>query len=126
MTRIGRRSGRTRGSELGLETIVNANLGTRKRVTSLLSGTTTKTPASLEFTQGQTGMATIDTVQVTVAGLPATTAGLGGSLDFLVSKIEGGTILITEASLTSLNQDVRLFVTIVGRADPLRTGTVPQ
>ncbi len=71
-------------------------------------------------------MATIDTVQITPAGLPATTAGLVSSLNFLVSKIEGGTILVTEASLTTLNQDVRLFVTIVGRADPLRTGTVPQ
>ncbi len=114
------RSGQIRGQKLGVGAIAQNSLTATKRVTALLSGTTTKTPASLEFTQGETVMATIDTVSITPAGLPATTAGIGASLNFLVSKIEGGTILITEASLTTLNQDVRLFVTITGRADPNR------
>ena len=124
MTRIGRRSGRTRGSELGLETIVNRDLGVTKRVTALLSGTTTAAPASLEFTQGQTGMATVDIVIVTLASQIAAAVATG-SLTFAAGKIAGGTVTIRESTET-LNRTLRLFVQITGRPDPLRTATVPQ
>lgn len=114
------RSGQIRGQKLGVGALALNSLTATKRVTALLSGTVTAAPASITFTQGETVMATIDTVSVTLASQVAAAVATG-SLTFAAGKITGGTVTIRESTET-LNRTMRIFVTITGRPDPNRIG----
>ena len=113
----GKRSGRTRGLSLGQGGIAFASLTATKRVINIITGTTTG--STLQLTQGETLMATVDGVVAMVFGTSIDKAT--GSLEFTARVVAGGTIQLLEYTQT-LQQNMRLSVYIVGRPDPLRLG----